>query len=161
MKRKILCLFLAVLLTFSLCACGETAGQIADSVMDAAMTELKNQVKSLLEQNKLEVVEIKTTFGKLNDEGGKFQFFIAALVKANSAGGAQSTANAMGKLFSDAGLAVQSTSAFENSHLVHKDITFKQTDFSAGGYYVIWGYAADLSIELPDLSQLIETTVGK
>ncbi len=161
MKRKILCLFLAVLITLSLCGCGETAGQIADSVLDAAMAELKNQVKTLLEQNKLEVVEIKTAFGKLNDDGSKFQFFIAALVKANSAGGAQAAANAMDKLFTDAGLTAQTGSAFENGYLVHKDITFKQTDFSAGGYYVIWGYAADLSITLPDLSGLIETTKGK
>ena len=161
MKRKLLCLFLAVFMTLSLCACGGTAGQIADSVMEAAATELKNQVRQLLEQNKLEVVEIKTAFGKLNDDGGKVQFFIAALVKSNSTAVPQSTADTMDKLFSQAGLNPQSESALAHAHLVHKTITFKHTDFSAGNYYVIWGYAADLSIELPDLSQLIETTVGK
>ncbi len=161
MKRKLLALFLAVFMTLSLCGCGETAGKIADSVIDAAVTELKNQVKQLLEQNKLEVVEIKTAFGKLNDDGGKYQFFIAALVKSNATAVPQSTADTMAKLFTDAGLTVQTTSQLENTHLVHKDITFKQTDFSAGGYYVIWGYASDLSIELPDLSGLLETTEGK
>ena len=161
MKRKILCLFLAVLMTLSLCACGGTAGQIADSVMEAAMTELKNQVKQLLEQNKLEVVEIKTAFGKINDDGGKFQFFIAALVKSNATTVPQSTADTMDKIFSDAGLNAQTESELKNEHLVHKEITFKQTDFSAGNYYVIWGYAADLTIELPDLSALIEATTGK
>ena len=161
MKRKILCLFLAVVMTLSLCACGGTAGQIADSVMEAAMTELKNQVKQLLEQNKLEVVEIKTAFGKLNDDGSKFQFFIAALVKSQSTVVPQSTAATMGKIFSDAGLTPQSESALKNEHLLHKEITFKQTDFSGGNYYVIWGYAADLTVELPDLSQLIESTIGK
>ena len=161
MKRRFLCLFLAVLMTASLCACGGTAEQIADSVMDAAMTELKNQVKSLLEQNKLEVVEIKTAFGKINDEGGKFQFFIAALVKSNSTGVPQSTADTMARIFSDAGLTPQSESTLKNEHLAHKSITFKQTDFSAGNYYAIWGYAADLTIELPDLSALIEATQGK
>lgn len=161
MKRRLLCLFLAVLMTASLCACGGTAGQIADSVMDAAMTELKNQVKSLLEQNKLEVVELKTAFGKINDDGSKFQFFIAALVKSNSTDVPQSTADTMAKIFSDAGLTPQSESTLNNAHLVHKSITFKQTDFSAGNYYVIWGYAADLTIELPDLSALIEATQSK
>ncbi len=161
MKRKFFCLFLAVIMTLSLCACGETAGKIADSVMDAAMAELKNQVKSLLEQNKLEVVEIKTAFGKLNDNGGKYQFFIAALVKSNATAVPQSTADAMGKIFSDAGLTAQSESALNNSHLLHKQISFNHTDFSAGNYYVIWGYAADLSVELPDLSQLIDSTIGK
>lgn len=160
MKRRIFCLFLAVLMTLSLVACGGTAGEIADSVMDAAMNELKAQVKQLLEKNKLEVMEIKTAFGKLNDNGGKYQFFIAALVKSNSTNVPQSTAETMNKIFSEAGLTPQSESALQNDHLVHKAITFKHTDFSEGNYYVIWGYAADLTIELPDLSQLIETTVG-
>ncbi len=161
MKRKFFCLFLAVLMALSLCACEGTAGQIADSVMDAAMTELKNQVKSLLEQNKLEVVEIKTAFGKLNDEGGKYQFFIGALVKSNSTAVPQSTADTMAKIFTDAGLTSQSGSSLENSHLIHKSITFKHTDFSESNYYVIWGYAADLTVELPDLSALIEATKGQ
>lgn len=161
MKRRMFSLFLAVLMTLSLCACGGTAGQIADSVMDAAMAELKNQVKQLLEQNKLEVVEIKTAFGKLNDDGSKYQFFIAALVRSNSANVPQSTADTMNKIFSEAGLTPQSESKLHNPHLVHKEITFKQTDFSAGNYYVIWGYARDLTVDLPDLSSLIETTIGK
>lgn len=158
MKRKLLALFLAVLMTLSLCGCGETAGQIADSVLDAAMTELKSQVTQLLERNKLEVVEIKTTFGKLNDDGSKYQFFIAALVKSNSTSVPQSTADAMAKLFSDAGLTPQSASALENSYLVHKNITFKHTDFSTGNYYVIWGYAADLTIDLPDFTGATDNT---
>ena len=157
MKRKFLALILAASQALSLCACGETAGQFADSVMNAAMTELKNQMTQLLEKNKLEVVEVKTAFGKLNDDGGKYQFFIAALVKSNSTSVAQSTANSLDKIFSDAGLTAQSGSQLSNSHLVHKEITFKQTDFSAGNYYVVWGYAADLSIELPDLGALLET----
>lgn len=161
MKHRFLALFLAIFMTLSLCGCGGTAGRIADSVIDAAMTELKNQVKTLLEQNKLEVVEIKTAFGKLNDDGGKYQFFIGALVKSNATSVPQSTANTLGKLFTEAGLNPQTESALHNDHLVHKTISFKQTDFSAGNYYVIWGYAADLTIDLPDLSQLIETTVGK
>ena len=158
MKRKFLSLILAAAMVLSLCGCGGTAGQIAGSVMDAAMNELRNQMVQLLEKNKLEVVEVKTAFGQLNDNGGKYQFFIAALVKSNGVSVPQSTADTMGKIFSDAGLTVQTSSSLENSHLVHKDITFKHTDYSAGNYYVIWGYAADLSIDLPDLSQLIEST---
>ena len=158
MKRKFLCLFLAVLMVLSLSACGGTAGEIADSVMDAAMKELKNQVTALLEKNKLEVVEIKTAFGQLNDEGSKYQFFIAALVRSNFTDIPQSTANSMDQLFTEAGLTAQSTSQLDNPHLLHKDITFKHTDFSAGNYYVIWGYAADLSI---DLDQLTLPTTAK
>ena len=160
MKRKIWALFLALSLIFSLAGCGKV-GEIADSVLDAAAAELKNQVKQVLEENKLDVLEIKTTFGKLNDSGSKYQFFIAALVKSNATGIPNAAADAMNRIFTEAGLNAQTTPKLENTHLVHKDITFKQTDFSAGGYYVIWGYAADLSIELPDLSQLIEATATK
>ena len=158
MKRKILSLILAAAMVLSLCGCGGTVGEIADSVKEAAMKELKNQVQQLLEKNKLEVVETKTAFGQLNDDGGKYQFLIAALVKSNSTSIPQSTADTMAKLFSDAGLTVQTASAFENAHLVHKEISFSHTDFSEGNYYVIWGYAADLSIDLPDLSGLLETS---
>ena len=161
MKRRFLAFFLAALMMLTLCGCNETAGKIADSVMDAAMAELKNQVKLLLEQNKLEVVEIKTAFGKLNDDGGKYQFFIGALVQSNATAVPQASADAMAKLFTEAGLNQQTGSGLENSHLIHKSITFNHADYSEGNYYVIWGYAADLSIELPDLSSLIETTIGK
>ena len=157
MKRRFLALLLAAMMMLSLCGCGETAGEIADSVMDAAMKELKNQVTALLEKNKLEVVELKTAFGQLNDEGSKYQFFIAALVKSNSTGIPQSTADSMGKLFTEAGLTAQSGSTLENPHLVHKDITFSHSDFSAGNYYVIWGYAADLTIDLDKLNLPTET----
>jgi hypothetical protein len=157
MKRKLLCLFLAVLLTLSLCGCSGTVGEIADSVLDAAMTELKNQVARVLEENKLEVVEIKTAFGKLNDDGSKYQFCVAALVRPNATAVPQTAVDAMAKLFSDAGLTPQSDSAFENAYLLHKDITFKQTDYADGNYYVIWGYASDLSIQLPDLTQTENT----
>ena len=157
MIRKTVSLILVLAMVLSLWGCGGTMGEIAGNVADAAMKELKNQVQQLLEKNKLEVVEIKTAFGQLNDEGGKNQFFIAALIKSNSTSVPQSTADTMGKIFSDAGLTAQTAPAFENAHLVHKDISFKHEDFSTGNYYVIWGYAADLSINLPDLSGLLET----
>lgn len=158
MKRRILSLILAAALMLSLCGCGGTVGDIADSVKDAAMKELQNQVTQLLERNKLEVVELKTAVGQLNDNGGKYQFFIAALVRSNGTAIPESTANTLSKVFSDAGLTVQTSQTLENPHLVLKDITFKHADYSAGNYYVIWGYAADLTVKLPDLSQLLETT---
>ncbi len=151
MKRKIISLVLACVLLLSMAGCGEM-GQIADSVVEVAMQELKDQVVALLERNKLEVVELKTAFGKLNDEGSKYQFFIAALIRSDSTTIPQSTADTMGKLFTKAGLVAQSTSQFSSEYLVHKTITFKQTDFSSGNYYVIYGYAADLTIDLPDFT---------
>ena len=47
--RKLFSLLLALAMTLSLAGCGGTVGEIADSVLDAAMTELKNQVRQTLE----------------------------------------------------------------------------------------------------------------
>ena len=152
MKRKIISIILAVFLTLSLCGCNDTVNEIADSVVDAAMTELKNQVARVLEENKLEVVEIKTAFGNLNDEGGKYQFLVAALVKSNATAVPQSAADTLSKLFTQSGLTPQTAQTFENPFLVHKSITFNHADYEEGAYYVIWGYAADVSIQLPDIT---------
>ena len=160
MKYRILSLVLVAVMALSLCGCGDTVGNIAGSVMDAAGKELQNQVTQLLENNKLEVVEVKTAFGQLNDEGSKYQFFVAALVRSNGTAVPQSTADTLAKLFTDGGLSVQSQPDFRNDYLIHKSITFKHSDFSEENYYVIWGYAADLTAKLPDLSQLSET-LGK
>ena len=149
--RKLFSLILALTLTLSLAGCGGTVGEIADSVLDAAMNELKAQVSRVLEENKVEVVELKTAFGKLNDNGGKYQFFLAALVKTQSESVAQNTADTLNKLFTDAGSQIQTGSTVENPHLVHKSITFKHSDFSQEGYYLIWGYVSDLSVDLPKL----------
>lgn len=154
MKRSLFALLLIAVIVFSIRGCGKL-GQIFGKVTGAAVKELKNQVQELLEDKQLDVVEVKTAYGKLNDDGSKYQFFIAALVRAESDSVPQSTANTIGKLFSDAGFAVQSESALNHEYLLHKGITFKHTDFSAGDYYVIWAYAADLSIDLPDLGQIL------
>lgn len=154
MKRSLFALLLIAVIVFSIRGCGKL-GQIFGKVTEAAVKELKNQVQELLEDKQLDVVEVKTAYGKLNDDGSKYQFFIAALVRAESDSVPQSTANTISKLFSDAGFTVQSESVLQNQYLVHKGITFKHTDFSAGDYYVIWAYAADLSIDLPDLGQIL------
>ena len=155
MKRSLFALLLIAVIVFSIRGCGKL-GQIFGKVTNAAVKELKNQVQELLEDRQLDVVEIKTAYGKLNEEGSKYQFFIAALVRADSESAPQSTSNAIGKLFSEAGFNRQSESQLDNDHLVHKIITFQQTDFSEGDYYVIWAYAADLSIDLPDLGKLLD-----
>jgi len=149
--RKLFSLILVLALTLSLAGCGGTVGEIADSVLDAAMSELKSQVRQTLEENKIEVVELKSAFGKLNDDGGKYQFFLAALVKTNSKDAAAGAADTLGKLFTQSGVDVQTDSAVDSPYLLHKSITLKHSDFSLGGYYLVWGYLADLSIELPKL----------
>ena len=155
MKFLFRTLILVLIVSMILSSCGKV-GEIADSVLDAAAAELKNQVKQVLEENKLQVIEIKTTFGKLNDTGSKYQFFIAALVKSDATGIPNAAADGMNKIFTEAGLNAQTTPNLENSHLVHKEITFKHTDYTEGEYYVIWGYMGDLTIDLPNFDEIKE-----
>ena len=53
----------------------------------------------------------------------------------------------VGKLVTDSGVISQSDSRVESEYLVHKEITFKHTDFTSGDYFVIYAYHEDLSIK--------------
>lgn len=152
MVRKLVSLILAVLMLCGIFAGCNAVGDIAGNVADAAMKELENQVKATLEKNKVNVVELKTAIGKLNDEGSQMQFFCAALVKSDTDTVVNGTADAMGAVFEKSGVLLQTGSKVESEYLVHKDITFKHSDFSDGTYYVIYVYISDLSIKLPELN---------
>jgi type III secretory pathway lipoprotein EscJ len=153
MIRKVVSLILvAVLLCGAFAGCG-LVEEIADSVVAAAKQELENQIKAKLEEQKVDAVEMKTAFGKLNDEGGEYQFFGAVLVKTDSQMLPQAAADALAKLFTDAGLVAQTGSKVENAHLVHKDITYDHSDFTDGTYYTIYVYTS-LSLDaLKDLAK--------
>ena len=154
MIRKI-CIFLLMLVMVLSCftGCSETVGEIAGNVADAAMEELEKQVKSALEKNKVDVIEMKTVFGKLNDEGSKHQFFCAALIRSDATELPEAAAEAVRNLVTEAGLLEQTGSMLESPHLVHKTIEFKHTDFSEGNYYVIYAYHEDLSASMPTLNE--------
>ncbi len=148
MIRKMISVILLLALTACLfTGCGETVSEIAGNVADAAMEELEEQIKAALEKNKVEVVEMKTVYGKLNDDGSKNQFFCAALVKSQSTNLPQAAADAVGKLVTEAGLLAQTGSKVESDYLVHKDVVFKHDDFTSGDYYVIYAYHKDLSVK--------------
>ena len=140
MMRKIIAILLAVLMLSGCAAVGDIAGNVAE----AAGKELENQVKATLERHKVEVVEFKTAFGKLNDEGGNLQFFCAALVKAQTDTVVSGCAEAMNGMLESAGYAVQTGSKVESPLLVHKEIVFDHSDFQDGTYYIIYGYTSGL-----------------
>ena len=154
MIRKI-CIFLLMLVMVLSCftGCSETVGEIAGNVADAAMEELEKQVKSALEKNKVDVIEMKTVFGKLNDEGSKHQFFCAALIRSDATELPEAAAEAVRNLVTEAGLLEQTGSKLESPHLVHKTIEVKHTDFTEGNYYVIYAYHEDLSASMPTLNE--------
>ncbi len=147
MKRILSLALCCVLALCALSGCGEIAGNVAD----AAMEELENQVKSTLEENKLEVVEIKTAYGCLTGDG-EHQFFLAALVRSQGEAVPQAAADALAKVFTDAGLAKQTESRIESQYLVEKTLEFDHSDFSGGDYYLIFAYQGDLTAGMPSLT---------
>ena len=154
MKRKFFSLLLSALLLMGLfTGCGEVVSEIAGNVAQAAREELENQIKTTLEKNKVDVIELKTAAGKLNDEGGELQFYCAALVRSDSDAVPNAVANAMDKLFEEAAVQVQTESIISSPHLVHKELTFDFSDFAEGStYYIIYFYSSDMSIQLPDIT---------
>ena len=144
MKRMTsLFLILALVLTV-FAGCGGKVGEIAGNVADAAKAELENQVKELLEEYKVDVLEIKTTAGELNGSG-KLQFFCGVLVQANSESVLQGCVDALGKVFEDAGIQSQTGSKIESGYLTKKDLSFKFSEFEEGkDYYLIYAYTSRL-----------------
>ena len=147
--RKVICLILAAVLLLGVAGCA-AVGEVAGNVAQAAMKELENQLKNQLEKSKVEVVELKTAFGELNEEGGKMQFFLAALVKTENTDALNTCANALDSVFAEKGWEAQSASKVENAKLVKKGITFKHSDFADGNYYIVYGYAPDITGGLLD-----------
>ena len=156
MKYRLTALLIAVALVLVMTGCSDVVGEIAGNVADAAVKELEKQVKATLEEYKVEVVEIKSAVGKLNNASdSEIQFFCGVLVRSNSDAPPQSGANVLGKIFDQAGMQSQSTSKIESDLLVNKDVSFKHTDFSAGNYYLIWTYTASFTENLKEkLSEL-------
>ena len=148
MKRIVALILSAILALGSFAGCA-MVGDIAGNVADAAAKELENQLKATLEKHKVEVVEVKTAFGKLNGDDDKtIQFFAAALIKCDSDTAAQNTATALDALFEEAGSMTQTESAVTHEALVHKTITYNHTDFSAGNYYTVYVYNSSLAGDL-------------
>lgn len=146
MRNRCFALALVLVLLFALSGCGETVGEIAGNVADAAVRELEVQVKKTLEEYKVEVVEIKSAAGRLNDEtDSNLQLFCAVLVRSNSDTFPQSGANALGKIFEQSGVQLQTESKIDSPLLVNKSISFKHTDYSEGNYYLIWAYTSSLT----------------
>ena len=144
--RKMIALVLAAVMLCSLLSGCAVVGDIAGNVADVAAKELESQIKTTLEKYKVEVVEVKTAFGKLNGENEKaLQFFCAALIKCESDTAAQTCATALDTVFEEAGCMVQTGSQFTHSALVHKTIQFDHADFSGGNYYVVYVYNSSLT----------------
>lgn len=137
---RVLAVVFAVAMLFSAC---QKVKEIAGSVAEAAQAELETQVRETLEEYKLEMVEMKTTAGKLNDNGESVQIFCAVLVRTENEELVRSCTAMLGKLFTVAGAERQTGSKVENPLLVHKSVSYRFSDFTDGNtYYTIYAYSA-------------------
>ena len=148
MKRIIAFLLAAMLCLGLFTGCSETTGKIASSVAEAARKELEVQVKAALEEHKLEVIEIKTAFGKLNDTADT-QYFVAALVRTEKTDIIEASLSALNKVFTETGCLSETDSAIDSQLLVHKSLSYSRTDFSDGTYYTVYAYFDDLTKFVP------------
>lgn len=141
MKRIVSIILCALLVAgcFSGCA---MVNDIAGNVADAAAKELENQLTATLEKHKVEVVELKTAFGNLNSNDDlAVQFFGAVLIQSDSETAAETVTKALSGMFEETGFQVQTGSAIESKHLVHKTLSYDHSDFSAGNYYTVYVYS--------------------
>ena len=151
MKSKLLPLLLALALLITCFTGCSTVSDIAGNVADAAKKELENQIKAVLEEYKIQVVELKTTAGKLNGNEDGTQFFCAVLVKADTDSSAKVCANALDKIFEETGVVPQTSSEIKSLYLEHKTLSYKHSDFSSGNYLTIYVYSSNIT---PDLSSI-------
>lgn len=135
-----------ILLLATLCGCS-AVGEIAEGVKNAAMDELKNQMQSQLEKNKVEVLQVKSAAGKLNNEGGKLQFFVAFLVRSENPQQLQSAAEVLGKSIGKTGFAAQTGAAVESPYLVHKQLEF-DADKVTENCYLLYLYIPEFTLDL-------------
>ena len=157
MKAKMTVLVLVLSILLSLSGCDGVVGEIAGNVADVAVKELEAQIKATIEEYKVEVIEIKSAVGKLdNDFSSSQQFFCGVLVRSNSDALPMSVATTLGKIFEEAGCHPWHKSEIDNDHLENKTLTFKHTDFETGDYYLIWGYTSSLTQKLTDALKEIE-----
>ena len=157
MKAKMTVLVLVLSILLSLSGCDGVVGEIAGNVADVAVKELEAQIKATIEEYKVEVIEIKSAVGKLdNDFSSSQQFFCGVLVRSNSDALPMSVATTLGKIFEEAGCHPWHKSEIDNDHLENKTLTFKHTDFSSGDHYLIWGYTSSLTQKLTDALKDIE-----
>ena len=143
MNRKYISLVLALMLVLSLFTGCDAVGQIAGSVADAAMAELETQIRAILEEYKMDVIELKTTAGKLNDGEGDIQFFCAVLVRADNDAVPRSCADALGKVFQNSGIMPQTSRSIESPFLVNKTLDYSYTGFGGEeNLYTIYVYSS-------------------
>ena len=154
--KKLFALLLAAVFVLSLSGCDGVVGEIAGNVTDAALNELEVQIRKTVATYKVDIVEMKTAVGQLNDTSDSdTQFFCGVLVRSSSDAVPQSICDALDGIFDRCGMAKQTASPIKSEYLTNKEISFKHTDFSSGDYYLLWVYSPSLAGKLSDLKDKV------
>ena len=152
MKHRFSVLVCIAALLISLCGCSDVVNDIAGNVADAALKELEVQIKETIAEYKVDIIEVKSAVGQLNNESdSNMQFFCGVLVRSNSDALPKSGSEFLTDLFEQAGIETQTQSKIESSLLTNKEISFNHTDFSSGDYYMIWVYTSSLTQKLSEV----------
>ena len=126
MKKRIAALLLIAALFITFTGCSDVVGDIAGNVADAALKELEKQIKSTIAEYKVDIVDVKSAVGRLNnDSDSDLQFFCGVLVRSNSDALPNGAAGAVEGLFERCGIEKQTTGKIENENLTNKTISFK------------------------------------
>ena len=160
LSKRMICILLVVLLLTAMVGCS-AAGEIVDKVAQAAMEELKVQLQSTFEKNKVEVLQVKSAIGKLNDEGGKLQLYLGFLVRSENPQQIQDVTEAMKKMFPQAGCAPQTGAAIESPYLVHKTLSFDADKVAdPTNCYLVYLYIPEFAADLPKFTMPAITLPG-
>ena len=155
--KRIFTLLLAAVLILSITGCSDVVSDIAGNVTEVALKELESQIRKTVAEYKVDLVEIKSTVGDLNDDSDSdTQFFCGVLVRSSSPAVPQSICDKLDGVFDRSGMCAQTESAIKSEYLTNKEISFKHTDFSSGDYYLLWVYSPDLTGKLSDLKDKIK-----
>ena len=152
--KKLSALLLAAVLIFSITGCSDVVSDIAGNVTEVALKELESQIRKTIAEYKVDLVEIKSTVGDLNDDSDSdTQFFCGVLVRSSSPAVPQSICDKLDGVFDRSGMTKQTESAIKSEYLTNKTLSFNRTDFSSGDYYLLWVYSPDLTSKLSDLKE--------
>ena len=108
------------------------------------MSWMTNRMVSVIRNDSaLELLEVKSTYGKLNGNGNGIQYFAAALVLSRSEADVEKCVEQLAKMYEVAGYSPQYDSQICSDYLEHRKISFQHSNFSVDGmYYQIFFYCS-------------------
>lgn len=100
--------------------------------------KLRVDLLNAIKGESISILEVQSTYGKLNGSGNGTQFLVAVLVKGEETVIAELTAQLKNQ-YEIVDYMVQTESCLDIKYLEHKELTFC-TDIESGNYYTVYLY---------------------